>query len=70
MIAGCVGTRTTESTGHSIDGSATTAMGKAAILEHRSLKVFDINGETFNAVVPLSGFMNSAEIRSRATVAA
>jgi osmotically-inducible protein OsmY len=70
VIAGCASTRTTESTGQYVDGSAITAKVKTAILEDSSLKVFDINVETFKDVVQLSGFVNSSEIRNHATVVA
>jgi osmotically-inducible protein OsmY len=70
MIAGCAETRTTESTGQYMDGSAITAKVKTAILEDPSLKVFDINVETFKDVVQLSGFVNSSEIRNHAAVVA
>lgn len=69
-IAGCASTRTQESMGQYMDGSAITAKVKAAILEDPTLKVFDISVETFKDVVQLSGFVNSAEIRSRAAVVA
>jgi osmotically-inducible protein OsmY len=68
VIAGCASTRTQESTGEYVDDSTITAKVKAAILDDPSLKVFDISVETFKGVVQLSGFVNSAEIRSRAAV--
>jgi osmotically-inducible protein OsmY len=70
VIAGCAGTRTTESTGQYVDGSAITAKVKAAILDDPSLKVFQIGVETYKDVVQLSGFVNSSEMRSRAAVVA
>ena len=70
VIAGCAGTRTTESTGQYVDDSTITAKVKAAIFDDPALKVFDISVETFKGVVQLSGFVNSADIRSRAGVVA
>ena len=70
VIAGCASTRTQESTGQYFDDSTITAKVKSAILDDPSLKVFDISVETFKGVVQLSGFVNSAEIRSRAAVVA
>ena len=70
VIAGCASTRTQESTGQYVDDSTITAKVKAAILDDPSLKVFDISVETFKGTVQLSGFVNSAEIRSRAAVVA
>jgi len=70
VIAGCASTRTQESTGQYFDDSTITAKVKAAIFDDPALKVFDISVETFKGVVQLSGFVNSAEIRSRAAVVA
>ncbi len=70
VIAGCAATRTQESTGQYVDDSTITSKVKAEILGDPALKVFDISVETFKGVVQLSGFVNSAEIRSRAAVVA
>ena len=70
VIAGCATTRTQESSGQYVDSSVITAKVKAAIYDDPALKVYDINVETFKDVVQLSGFVNSAEIRSRAGVVA
>ena len=69
-LAGCAGTRTAESTGQYMDGSAITAKVKTAILEDPTLKVFDIKVETFKDVVQLSGFVNTAAVRSQAALVA
>jgi osmotically-inducible protein OsmY len=69
-IAGCASTRTQESTGQYVDDSTITAKVKAEILGDSALKVFAIGVETFKGTVQLSGFVNSAEIRSRAAVVA
>ena len=66
VLAGCASTRTKESSGEYTDSSVITAKVKAAIVEDPSLKVFDINVETFKDVVQLSGFVNAAEIKNRA----
>ena len=70
VIAGCASTRTQESTGQYVDDSTITAKVKAEILGDSALKAFDIGVETFKGTVQLSGFVNSAEIRSRAAVVA
>ena len=70
VIAGCAATRTQESTGQYVDDSTITAKVKAAIFDDNTLKVYDITVETFKGTVQLSGFVNSAEIRSRAGVVA
>ena len=66
VIGGCAGSRTKESTGEYVDDSAITAKVKNAILDDSSLKVFQINVETFKGVVQLSGFVNSPQVKSRA----
>ncbi|MBF8258749.1 MAG: putative transporter [Actinobacteria bacterium] len=58
---GCASTPTREGTGEYIDDSAITTKVKAAILNDPSLKVFQINVETFKGAVQLSGFVDSAE---------
>ena len=70
VIAGCASSRTQESSGQYMDSSVITAKVKTAILEDPALKVYDITVETFKDGVQLSGFVNSSEIKSRATVVA
>ena len=70
VIAGCAGTRTTESSGEYMDSSVITAKVKAAIYDDKELKVYDITVETFKDGVQLSGFVNSTEIRNRAGMVA
>ena len=66
FMAGCAGTRTSESTGEYMDNSVITAKVKAAILEDPMLKVFQINVESFKGEVQLSGFVDSAQAAARA----
>jgi osmotically-inducible protein OsmY len=67
---GCAGTTTKESTGEYVDDTTLTTKVKSAIFEDPALKVFQINVETFKAVVQLSGFVNtSAEIAQAGSVA-
>ncbi|HWR97854.1 MAG TPA: BON domain-containing protein [Candidatus Methanoperedens sp.] len=65
-FAGCASTRTQESAGEYIDDSALTMSVKAAILNEPTLKVFQINVETFKGEVQLSGFVDSAQRVTRA----
>ena len=58
---GCASSPTRESTGEYVDDSAITTKVKAAILNDPSLKVFQINVETFKGEVQLSGFVDSAK---------
>lgn len=58
---GCASTPTREGTGEYVDDSAITTKVKAAIFNDPSLKVFQINVETFKGEVQLSGFVDSAQ---------
>ena len=61
VFLGCASTRTQEGTGEYIDDSAITSKVKAEILGEPTLKVFQINVETFKGEVQLSGFVDTAE---------
>jgi osmotically-inducible protein OsmY len=56
---GCGATATREGTGEYVDDSVITAKVKTAIFNDASLKVNEINVETFKGVVQLSGFVKS-----------
>ena len=58
---GCASTPTRESSGQYVDDSAITTRVKAAIFDDPSLKVLQINVETFKGEVQLSGFVDSAQ---------
>lgn len=58
-VVGCASTAKTEGTGEYIDDSVITTKVKAAILNEPTLKVAEINVETFKGTVQLSGFVNS-----------
>ncbi|GGE69477.1 BON domain-containing protein [Massilia psychrophila] len=62
-IVGCASTATDkrETPGQYIDDTAITASVKAAILNAPTLKVAEINVETYKGVVQLSGFVSTAE---------
>jgi hyperosmotically inducible protein len=67
---GCASTTTHESTGEYIDDTTITTKVKAAIFNEPSLKVFQINVETYKSVVQLTGFVNSnTEITTATSVA-
>ena len=61
VFFGCASTPTREGTGEYVDDSAITTKVKAAIFNEPSLKVFQINVETFKGAVQLSGFVDSAQ---------
>lgn len=59
-VVGCAATRSQESTGQYVDDTVITTSVKHAILNEPTLKVNEINVETFKGVVQLSGFVRSA----------
>jgi osmotically-inducible protein OsmY len=63
---GCASTQKREGTGEYIDDSAITTKVKAAILNEPSLKVLQINVETFKGEVQLSGFVDTPQSVSKA----
>lgn len=69
-VVGCASTAKQEGTGEYLDDSYITTKVKAAILNESSLKVAEINVETFKGIVQLSGFVNSqADINKAVEVA-
>jgi osmotically-inducible protein OsmY len=69
-VVGCASSAKHESVGEYIDDSAITTGVKAAILKEPTLKVAEINVETFKGVVQLSGFVASADsVATASTVA-
>ncbi len=68
MLVACTeSTRTSETTGEYMDSSAITAKVKTALVKDQGLKGFDINVETFKDGVQLSGFVDTATQKQRAT---
>ena len=65
-LLGCASTSTKEGTGEYIDDSVITTKVKAAVLNEPTLKVAEINVETFKGVVQLSGFVRDAGDVSKA----
>lgn len=69
-LLGCASTAQKEGTGEYVDDSVITTKVKAAIFDEPSLKVAEINVETFKGVVQLSGFVSSrADINKAVEVA-
>jgi hyperosmotically inducible protein len=64
---GCGSTSTKEGTGDYVDDSVITAKVKTAIYNDPTLKVNEINVETFKGVVQLSGFVKSQAEATQAT---
>ena len=65
-LLGCAGTSTKEGTGEYVDDTVITTKVKAAIFNEPSLKVFQINVETFKGTVQLSGFVSTQANINRA----
>ena len=65
-IAACAATDKREATGEYVDDSVITAKIKAAILNTPTLKVAEINVETFKGIVQLSGFISSRQAANEA----
>jgi osmotically-inducible protein OsmY len=69
-VVGCVSPAKHETVGQYIDDATITTGVKAAVLNNPSLKVAEINVETYKGVVQLSGFVSSAQnIATAASVA-
>ena len=66
VVSGCAGDRYHESTGESIDDSATTARVKSALGDDNQFKYGDVHVTTFKGTVQLSGFVDVREARNRA----
>jgi osmotically-inducible protein OsmY len=60
FAVGCASTSSQESTGEYFDDTTITAKVKTAIFNEPTLKVAQINVETYKSVVQLSGFVNSS----------
>jgi len=63
---GCASTSQRASTGEYIDDTWITTKVKAEIFKEPSLKVTQINVETYKSVVQLSGFVDSAASMNKA----
>lgn len=66
FAAGCASTATQEGTGEYVDDSVITTKVKAAVFNEPSLKVAEINVETFKGTVQLSGFVSSHDAANKA----
>ncbi len=66
-LAGCAGTRYTESTGERIDDTATTARVKLALDKDKRYSYPDVKVTTFKGTVQLSGFVNDPAQKERAS---
>jgi hyperosmotically inducible protein len=65
-VVGCASTSQQEGTGEYVDDSVITTKVKAAIFNEPTLKVAEINVETFKGAVQLSGFVSSPAAATKA----
>lgn len=65
-VVGCASSQKHEGTGEYVDDSVITTKVKAAILNEPTLKVAEINVETFKGVVQLSGFVSTQAAANKA----
>jgi osmotically-inducible protein OsmY len=61
LFFGCAATQHHQSTGQYVDDSVITTKVKAAILDEPTLKSLQISVKTYQGVVQLSGFVDSAQ---------
>jgi hyperosmotically inducible periplasmic protein len=66
LSSGCAGTATRESTGEYIDDATITTKVKAAFVKDPVVKALQVNVDTFKGAVQLSGFVDTAEQKTRA----
>ena len=66
FVVGCASTQKSEGTGEYVDDSVITTKVKAAIFNEPTLKVSEINVETFKGIVQLSGFVSSKDAEKKA----
>jgi hyperosmotically inducible periplasmic protein len=66
LNTGCAGTSTQESTGEYIDDATITAKVKAAFVKDDTVSAGQVSVTTFKGNVQLSGFVDNAEMKTRA----
>ena len=66
-LVACAGTRTTESTGEYVDSSVLSNKVRAKLAGDKDLNMFQIDVTTFKDEVQLSGFVDNAAAKERAT---
>lgn len=65
-ILGCAGTGTRIGTGEYVTDGWITTKVKAALIEDPVVKATEVNVETYNGTVQLSGFVSSEAAKSKA----
>ena len=65
-FAGCAGTETSRSTGTYIDDKTISTKVEAQLAQDSITQALQVNVETYQGVVQLSGFVDSAQKKARA----
>lgn len=65
-FTGCAGTQARETSERVVDDSWITTKVKTSMVDDLMLKTYSINVETFDGVVQLSGFVDTAEQKQKA----
>lgn len=66
LSSGCAGSATRESTGEYLDDATLTTKVKGAFVKDPLVKALDVKVDTFKGTVQLSGFVDTAEQKTRA----
>ncbi|HZP59019.1 MAG TPA: BON domain-containing protein [Opitutaceae bacterium] len=66
IFPGCAATSTRQSTGAYLDDSAITTKVKANLVNDDTVKAREVKVDTYQGVVQLSGFVDTAEQKNRA----
>jgi osmotically-inducible protein OsmY len=66
-LVACAGTSSKESTGEYVDSSVLSNKVRAKLADDKDLNMFQIDVTTFKDEVQLSGFVNNAAAKARAT---
>lgn len=66
-LVACAGSRTSESTGEYVDSSVLSNKVRAKLAGDKDLNMFQIDVTTFKDEVQLSGFVDNAAAKARAT---
>ena len=66
LLAGCAGTETSRSTGTYIDDKTISTKVKTQLAADSLTKALQIEVETYNGVVQLSGFVDNEQTKDRA----
>lgn len=66
-LAGCAGDSRNQSTGEYIDDTAISTKVRAQLIDDKELNLFQIDVRTDNGIVQLSGTVNTAAAKAKAT---